>query len=81
MSETLEWRIMCFDCQSERLVQVINLGPCSLDMVKSAISPSDNQEMCGSYELTSGNLAWLSDKFRLPELPGLGFDMFLERDS
>lgn len=72
---------MCFDPASGKLAKIIDLGEADLDEVQSFISPKDEQEMCGSYEIDVAMLHWLAQKFHRNDLQGLRLDLFLEREN
>lgn len=82
MSDRLvSWRVMCFEADGDRLLSVTDLGDAGLEEIRSAIMPSDNHEMCGSYPLTGKMIEWLCQRFG-KELPDpSGCELFLERES
>jgi hypothetical protein len=72
---------MQFEVEGDRLLSTIDLGEACIEEVQGAIRPDDDQEMCGSYELTSKMVEWLHRRFG-KEMPALAaYVLFLERDS
>lgn len=75
------WRIMCFEADGDRLLSVTDLGEAGLEEIRSAVMPSDNQEMCGSYLLTGKMIEWLCRRFGKAIPDSSGCELFLERES
>jgi hypothetical protein len=78
---TVAWRLMCFQKNGEKLIKIVDVGMCQIDLIADIVSPNDQQEMCGSYRIEHGMLAQLVKLLQVPNDILYNYDVFIERDS
>ena len=75
------WRIKCFESDGEDWLNTFHLGPADIEEIQKVVYPTDEQEMCGSYQLSKEMIEWLAIRFNNKEILNVNGDLFIERDT